>query len=214
MCHLSPIQLMIVDDCPLIRNGISVMLAPYPDIHVLKEASDGEEAVRLCTRYHPDVVLMEAILPRMNGVVATRMIRQRYPAVQVMIFTNTVDDGLLKDAFAAGAVGYLLKNAAPDELAKAIRYVGQGRTHVAHEVTQHLIQAAVNPKPDLGADLTDREREVLNLMVTGMNNRTIAQNLTVSQSTVKFHVSNILAKLHSRARTEAIGVALRHHLVS
>jgi NarL family two-component system response regulator LiaR len=214
MPHPSPIQLILVDQYMIIRRGIAVMLTPYADLKVLKEASDGEEAVRLCTQYHPDVILMEINLPQMNGLAATRLIRTRYPATQVLIFTDTVNSTLVRDAFSAGAIGYLLKNASPDELCKAIRSVYAGRITVAYEATQCLIQATtMRQQPAVGSDLTLREREVLDLMVTGMTNGTIAQTLTVSQSTIKFHVSNILAKLHTKARTEAIGVALRHHLV-
>ncbi|MEZ4867493.1 MAG: response regulator transcription factor [Caldilineaceae bacterium] len=214
MHEMSPTRVMLVDDQPLIRRGVINFLRAYADIRMLVEAADGEEAVRLCTQYHPDIILMEIALPRMNGITATQIIRSRYPQIQVVMFTNIVDNTSVKDALTAGAVGYLLKSASPDELAKAIRSAAQGQNYMAHEATQCLLHVAIDQKPPLGHDLTNREREVLNLMATGMNNRAIAESLTVSQSTVKFHMSNILSKLHTKARTEAIGVALRHNLVT
>lgn len=210
----SPIHVMLVDDRAIIRSGLIAMLSPYPDICVLQEATDGDEAIQLCTEYHPDVILTEITLPHTDGIVATRIIHTRFPATHVVIFTDTVDDALVREAFAAGAIGYLLKNASADEIHNAIRIANQGRLYLDHQVTQCLIHLSTSHHPSLGDNLTNREREVLNLIVAGMTNSTIAETLTVSQSTVKFHVSNILSKLHIRARTEAIGVAMRYHLVN
>lgn len=210
----SPIRVMSVDNEAVIHSGLKTFLRAYEDIQILVEAADGEEAVRLCTHYRPDVMLTEITLPRMNGIAATRIIHTRYPRIQTVIFTNTVNETLLKEALTAGATGYLLKNASPEELATTIRKAHNGQISIAHEATQCLLHVAIDYAPPVGYDLTGREQEVLNLLAAGMNNRAIAQALTVSHSTVKFHVSNILAKLHAKARTQAISLALRHNLVS
>lgn len=213
MNQRSPIRVMSVDNEAMIHSGLKTFLRAYEDIQLLVEAADGEEAVRLCTHYRPDVMLTEITLPRMDGIMATRIIRTRYPHIQTVIFTNTVNETLLKEALTAGATGYLLKNASPEELAMAIRNAHNGHTSIAQEATQCLLQAAIDYTLPVGYDLTSREREVLKLLVAGMNNHAIAQALTVSRSTVKFHVSNILAKLHAKARTQAITLALRHNLI-
>lgn len=213
MNQRSPIRVMSVDNEAMIHSGLKTFLRAYEDIQLLVEAADGEEAVRLCTHYRPDVMLTEITLPRMDGIMATRIIRTRYPHIQTVIFTNTVNETLLKEALTAGATGYLLKNASPEELAMAIRNAHNGHTSISHEATQCLLHVAIDYTLPVGYDLTSREREVLTLLVAGMNNRAIAQALTVSRSTVKFHVSNILAKLHAKARTQAVTLALRHNLI-
>lgn len=214
MDHPLPIRIMLVDDQPVIRSGIAAFLSVYDEFKLIAEAEDGEEAIRLCTQFSPDVILMDLLMPRMNGINATRIIRGRYPTIQILVLTNFIETELVHDALAAGAIGYLYKNITAEDLAMAIRNAYQGSNTVAPEAMKCLLQD-IHRHPDLlGDNLTSREREVLRLVVTGMSNRAIAQALTVSQSTVKFHMSNILAKLHSKARTEAISVALRHHLVS
>lgn len=213
MDHPLPIRIMLVDDQPVIRSGIAAFLSVYDEFKLIAEAGDGEEAIRLCTHFSPDVILMDLLMPRMNGINATRIIRARYPAIQILVLTNFIETELVHDALAAGAIGYLYKNITAEELAIAIHNAYHGSSTIAPEAMKCLLQD-IHRHPDLlGENLTSREREVLQLVVTGMSNRAIAQALTVSQSTVKFHMSNILAKLHSKARTEAISVALRHHLV-
>jgi len=208
------IRVMIVDHEAVIHSGLKTWLHAYDDIHILAEAEDGEEAVRLCAHDQPDVILMEMLLPHINGITATQLIRTRHPQIQTLIFTDTVNPELLQAALNAGAMGYLLKNVSAEDLVKAIRKVYHGRLVLAPEVTQWLLHVATNPKPPVGADLTSRELEVLQLLAAGLNNRAIAQALTVSLSTVKFHVSNILVKLTVKARTQAIAFALRHNLVT
>lgn len=214
MVQGSPIQVMIVDHEAVIHSGLKSLLRAYEDIQIVVEAADGEEAVRLCTLYHPDVMLMEMSLPRMNGLAATRTIHARYPNIQVIMFTNTANHTLIQEAFTAGATGYWLKNASSDDLAKAIRHAHNGHTTLSPEVTQALLHLTIDHEPPIGYDLTSREREVLTLLVAGLDNCAIAHALTVSRSTVKFHVSNILAKLNAKARTQAITLALRHNLVT
>lgn len=214
MSTASPIRVMLVDDHTVVRSGLAAFLLAYDDLELIAEASDGEEAVRLCERVHPDVIVMDLIMPRMDGATATRTIRERYPEIQVLILTSFKEDALVQDALKAGAISYLLKNVTADELANAIRAAHRGRSTLAPEAAQVLIHAATHHGEfELGQDLTERERDVLNLMVKGLDNNEIANALIVSRSTVKFHVSNILSKLQASSRTEAVAIALTHELV-
>jgi NarL family two-component system response regulator LiaR len=206
---------MLVDDHAVVRSGLAAFLSAYDDFRLVAEASDGEEAIRLCERVQPDVILMDLIMPRMDGPTATRVIRERHPAIQILALTSFKEDNLVHDALKAGAIGYLLKNVTADELAHAIRAAYRGRPTLAPEAAEVLIHATTREHiPPLGHDLTEREHEVLDLMVKGLDNHQIAQTLVVSRSTVKFHVSNILAKLQATSRTEAVAVALQHGLVA
>jgi NarL family two-component system response regulator LiaR len=182
-------------------------------LELVGEAGGGEEAVRLCEQLRPDVVLMDLVMPGMDGAVATRAIRERCPQIQVIALTSFKEKELVQGALEAGAIGYLLKNVAANELAGAIRAAHAGRPTLAPEAAQALIQAAREP-PSPGYDLTPREREVLALMVEGLSNPEIAERLVLSASTVKFHVSNILSKLGVTSRTEAVALAVQHHLVT
>ena len=206
---------MLVDDHAVVRSGLAAFLYAYEDFELVGEASDGEEALRLCGRVRPDVILMDLIMPRMDGATATRAIRERYPDVQILVLTSFKEDNLVHDALKSGAIGYLLKNVTSDELANANRAAYRGRSTLAPEAAEVLIHAATHQDtPPVGHDLTEREREVLDLMVKGLDNNKIAETLVVSRSTVKFHVSNILSKLYATSRTEAVVVAIQHHLVS
>ena len=207
------IRVMVVDDHTVVRSGLAALLYAFDDFELVGEAADGEEALRMCARVQPDVILMDLIMPRMDGPTATRAIRARFPEIQILVLTSFKEDNLVHDALKAGAIGYLLKNITPNELANAIRAAKHGRTTLAPEAAEVLINAATHgDTPPLGHDLTDREREVLDLMVKGMDNNTIAETLVVSRSTVKFHVSNILSKLFATSRTEAVVIALQNHL--
>ena len=211
----STIRVMVVDDHTVVRSGLTALLYAYDDFELVGEASDGEEAIRLVGRVNPDVILMDLIMPRMDGPTATRAIREKYPKVQILVLTSFKEDNLVHDALKAGAIGYLLKNVTPDELANAIRAANRGRTTLAPEAAEVLIHSATHHDvPQIGHDLTEREREVLDLMVKGLDNNKIAETLVVSRSTVKFHVSNILSKLFATSRTEAVVIALQHHLLS
>ena len=208
------IRIMLVDDHAVVRSGLAAFLLAYDDLELVGEAADGSEAVRVCAAVQPDVVLMDLVMPEMDGATATREIRSRFPAIQVIALTSFKEEDLVQGALEAGAIGYLLKNISTDELAGAIRSAHAGRPTLAPEAAQALIQNATrkhNNEP--GHDLTDREREVLGLMVQGLNNTAIAEALVVSRSTVKFHVSNILSKLHASSRTEAVAYALQQNLV-
>jgi NarL family two-component system response regulator LiaR len=214
MSDSQPIRIMLVDDHAVVRSGLSAFLLAYDDLELVAEASDGAEAVRVCERVQPDVILMDLIMPRMDGATATRTIRERFPNIQVLVLTSFKEDNLVQDALKAGAIGYLLKNVTGEELAAAIRAALRGRPTLAPEAAQALIHAATHQDlPVLGDDLTERERDVLVWMTKGLDNNEIADKLIVSRSTVKFHVSNILSKLQVASRTEAVAVALQHNLV-
>ncbi len=206
------IRVLIVDDHPMVRSGLKALLSVYDDLELAGEASNGTEAVRMCARLKPDVVLMDLVMPEMDGAAATRIIREQNPNVQVVVLTSFKEDELVQGALRAGAIGYLLKNVSADELASAIRAAHAGRPTLAPEATQALIHATTQP-PAVGSDLTEREREVLALMVQGLSNHDIASKLYVSQSTVKFHVSSILSKLYVNNRTEAVALAVKQKLV-
>jgi NarL family two-component system response regulator LiaR len=208
-----PIRVMLVDDHTMVRRGLATFLKVFDDLELVGEAANGEDAIQLCAQVLPDVVLMDMVMPDMDGVTATHAIRQQFPAVQVIALTSFKDKGLVQDALQAGAIGYLLKDVSADALAQAIRAAHAGRATLSSEAAQALVQAAAQP-PTPGHDLTERERDVLALLVEGLNNRQIADRLVVSPSTIKSHVSHILAKLGVASRTEAAALAVRHRRVS
>jgi NarL family two-component system response regulator LiaR len=212
MNELEPIRVLLVDDHAVVRSGLSAFLLAYDDLELVGEAGSGAEAVQLCEQHAPDVVLMDLVMPGMNGVETTQAIRARWSHIQVIALTSFPEEDLVQGALRAGALSYLLKNVSADELAAAIRAAHAGRSTLALEATQALIDAAHRP-PAPGDNLTTREREVLALMAEGLHNQEIAERLVVSRSTVKTHVSNILAKLDVGSRAEAIALALRQKLV-
>jgi NarL family two-component system response regulator LiaR len=207
------IRVMLVDDHTMVRRGLATFLKAFDDLELAGEAENGRTAIQLCAKLQPDVILMDMVMPDMDGATATRSIRQQFPRVQVIALTSFKEVELVKSALEAGAIGYLLKDISADELVKAIRAAHAGRATLSPEAAQTLVHAASQPAPP-GSDLTEREREVLALMVEGLNNTQIAGRLTVSPSTVKSHVSNILSKLGVASRTEAVSLALRNGLVT
>lgn len=212
MSESDPIRVMIVDDHAVVRSGLAAFLTVFDDLELVAEAGSGEEALRLCEQHPLDVVLMDLVMPEMDGAAATRAIRQQCPQVQVIALTSFREEELVQGALQAGAISYLLKNVSADELADAIRAAHAGRSTLAPEATQALIHATTQPEPDY--DLTPREQEVLALMVEGLSNPDIAERLVVSRSTVKFHVSSILSKLGVNSRTEAVAMALQEDLIT
>jgi NarL family two-component system response regulator LiaR len=197
----------------MVRSGLSAFLYAYDDLELVGEASSGEQAITLCQHKKPDVVLMDLVMPGMDGATATQQIREKCPDIQVIALTSYKEGDLVESALQAGAIGYLLKDISADELANAIRAAAEGKPTLAPEAAEVLIQATRFPADKIGFDLTEREREVLSLLVDGLNNNQIAEKLVISISTAKFHVSSILSKLGVSSRTEAVSVALQNKLV-
>jgi NarL family two-component system response regulator LiaR len=209
------IRIMLVDDHALVRSGLSAFLQVHSDLDLVGEAGSGAEAVSLCEQLQPDVILMDLVLPEMDGAAATRAIRSRWPKTQVIALTSYKDREWVRKAMQAGAVGYLLKDVSADELAVAIRAAQAGRPTLAPAATQALAQTVRSTREGAppGDDLTLRELEVLALLVEGLSNPEISKRLCISRSTAAAHVSNILSKLAVSNRAEAVSVALRNHLV-
>jgi len=206
------IRVVVVDDHDMLRSGLSVFLRTCEDLELVGEATNGSEAVNICDSLHPDVVLMDLIMPEMDGVTAIRTIRKRHPEIRFLVLTSFDDAELVQTALQAGAIGYLLKNVSVDELANAIRAAYEGKTTLSHEAAQALVSTTHRPTAN-SYQLTGREQEVLGLMVKGLTNIEIAERLTISRFTVKKHVSNILAKLGTASRIEAVALAIQNRLV-
>jgi len=212
MAPENQIRVILVDDHAVVRSGLGAVLMVNDDFSLVGEASNGEEAIKLCERLQPDVVLMDLMMPIMDGVSATRIIRERWQNINVIALTSFKERDMVEGALKAGAISYLLKTVTAEELATAIRGAVAGQSRLSPEATQVLVQGIKEPK-EAEYDLTDREKEILTLMVEGLPNNDIANRLVVSQSTVKFHVSNVLSKLGVTSRTEAVALALKHKLV-
>ncbi len=207
------IRVMLVDDHDMVRMGLAAMVDSFDDLALVGEAPNGEEAIRLCADWKPDVILMDMKMPGIDGTETTRAIRSQHPQIQVIALTSFKEESLVKAALEAGAIGYLLKNTSIDDLAQAIRKAHIGEPSLATEATQALIQATVRPAAP-SYRLTAREIEVLALMTEGLTNRQISLRLEVSISTVKFHVSSVLSKLGAASRTEAVALAVENNLIS
>jgi NarL family two-component system response regulator LiaR len=210
MSNARRIRILIVDDHDMLREGLSAFLRAYRDLELVGDAANGEEALRLCHDLQPDVVLMDLVMPDMDGVAATKAIHQLLPHIKIIALSSFGDNELVQNALAAGATSYLLKNIPADKLAEAIRTTYAGLPTFAPEVTRGLLagrgrETAVSPT----SLLTPREQEVLDLLVDGLANAEIAQRLKLSIFTVKNHVSSILAKFNVSSRTEAVSLALK-----
>lgn len=205
------IRVMIVDDHNVVRSGLGAFLTAMPDLELVGEAENGDEAVLRCGHLRPDVVLMDLMMPVADGVSAIKRIRDKQPATQVIALTSFQQDELVQNALKAGAIGYLMKNVSAHELAAAIRAAHTGQMTLAPEAAQALFHASQQPA-EVDA-LTEREREVLGHLVEGLNNAEIAERLSVSLSTVKYHISNILAKLAVENRVAAVALAMQKKLV-
>ena len=207
------IRVLIVDDHDVVRTGLKFFVQAFDDLELVGEADCGQKALSLCAQVQPDVVLMDLVMPEMDGISTTRAIRQGCPEIQVIALTSFREQELVQGALEAGAISYLLKNVTADELADAIRAAHTQRPTLAPEATQALIQAATQPA-EPSYDLTPREQQVLALMVEGLSNPEIAERLVIGLSTVKFHVSSVFAKLDVTSRAEAMALAWQHDLVN
>jgi len=206
------IRVLVVDDHAVVRSGIEYSLLALDDIELVGSVASGAEAVRVCGQLHPDVILMDMMMPEMDGVAATREVLRCCPHAQVIALTSFQEGDLVQRALQAGATSYLLKDVGMEELAQAIRSAASGHAILAPGAVKALAEAAKQPR-ELGYDLTEREREVLGLIVDGKSNAEIAEILSVSLSTARFHVSTILSKLGATNRAEAAALAVRHDLV-
>jgi DNA-binding NarL/FixJ family response regulator len=222
---MTKIRVLLADDQDIIRTGLTIILNHQADLEVVGQAADGVEAVEAAKQLQPDVILMDIKMPRLNGIQATRQIMAALPRTQIIILTTYDTDDWVFDGIRAGAIGYLLKDASSDNLAEAVRGAMRGESQmdptVARKVLrefQHVTathEAATPPAPaeEPLEKLTDREEEILKLLAAGLSNREIAQQLSLSEGTVKNHISAILAKLHANDRTQAVLTALKRGLV-
>jgi two-component system, NarL family, response regulator LiaR len=205
------IRLLLVDDHVVVRQGLRMVLSLEPDLEIIGEANNGQEAIGLIKKLAPQVVLMDLLMPVMDGVSAIRAIKKDYPDIEVVALTSVLEDRLVIDAVEAGAAGYLLKESGPEELIEAIRAAAKGEVRLHPKAQKRLIKEVRTP--EMRESLTERETETLRLIAKGMSNKEIAENLTVSEVTVKTHVSSILSKLNLQSRTQAALFALKEGLV-
>lgn len=213
MNQANPIRILIVDDHAMVRSGLKNFIYGYEWMKPVGEAADGAAAVDFCVEHDVDVVLMDMVMPKMDGKEATRRIVELGKPIKIIILTSFHEQDLVEEALKAGATGYLLKNVTAEELASAIRSAYAGQATLAPEATEALIESA-RQRPGIGFDLTEREKEVLSLLVAGGTNHEIAEQLSLSEATVKFHLSNIFTKLGAKNRVEAATIALEHNLVN
>ena len=206
------IRILIADDHSVVRQGLRMFLGLDAELEVVGEAADGEEALRLARQLRPDVVLMDLLMPVMDGISATAAIRQELPDTEVLALTSVLEDASVVGAVRAGAIGYLLKDTQADALCQAIKAAAAGQVQLTPRAAARLMQAVSAPESPV--DLTERETEVLRLMACGQSNKHIARSLHISEKTVKTHVSNILSKLGVQSRTQATLYAIRIGLVS
>lgn len=211
-----PIRVLITDDHAIIRTGIRAVLELVPDMQVVGEASDGHEGVAQALALRPDVILMDLVMPNLDGIEAIRRIKAEQPEARILVLTSFAGDDKVFPAIKAGALGYHLKDSDPEELVHAIRQVYQGEASLHPTIARKLLQELARPteQPPTRDPLTQRELEVLRLVAQGMDNQQIADRLVISEATVRTHVSNILSKLHLASRTQAALYALREGLAS
>jgi DNA-binding NarL/FixJ family response regulator len=210
--HAAPIRILLADDHWVVREGLRMYLARDPAFEIVGEATDGVQAVRLASQLHPDVVLMDLLMPGMDGVAATEAIRRESPEVQVVALTSVTEDEMVVAAVRAGAIGYVLKDAHGMEMKEALRAAAEGRVHLTPIAAARLLREVREPEPR--STLTERETEVLRLVGLGMTNKQIALHLNIGEGTVKTHVSSLLNKLGLQSRTQAALQAVRLGLVS
>jgi two-component system, NarL family, response regulator LiaR len=208
---MEKIRLLLVDDHVVVRQGLRMVLSLEPDLEIVGEGNNGQEALSLVKKLNPQVVLMDLLMPVMDGVSAIRAIKKDYPDIEVVALTSVLEDRLVIDAVEAGAAGYLLKESGPEELIEAIRAAAKGEVRLHPKAQKRLIKEVRTP--EMRESLTERETETLRLIAKGMSNKEIAEELSVSEVTVKTHVSSILSKLNLQSRTQAALFALKEGLV-
>lgn len=213
MTERIPIKVLVVDDHPVVRDGLKNMFMVFDDLELIGEAESGDEALAFCQQHTPDVILMDILMPGMNGIQATRSILGQHPQVKIIVLTSYPKDDLVQESLEAGAIGYMLKNAQIDDLADSIRAAISGQPTLSPEATQALIRVKTGPLTP-GRNLSPRERDVLSLIAQGLNNDEIAERLVISPATARHHVSACLQKLGAKNRTEAAALAIKHGLVS
>ncbi|MCB0194078.1 MAG: response regulator transcription factor [Anaerolineae bacterium] len=214
MRDVTPIRVMVVDDHAVVRGGINFFFSTIDDINLVGEANSGETAIDLCDELQPDIILMDMVMPGMGGIAATRIISSRYPHIRIIALTSFVENDLVQKALQAGAISYLMKDIPPQELTAAIRSAYAGRTTLAPEVAEILVQQTFQKKaPPIDPCLTERETDVLSLMSEGLSNKQIASHMHLSPNTIRSHVSSILGKLEATNRTEAVRVAMQQNLL-
>ena len=212
MADSKPIKVLIVDDHPIVRDGLKNMLLAFDDLALIGEAENGKVALASCHEHSPDVVLMDIRMPGLDGIQATRAILEQCPQVKIIMLTSYPEDDLVQESLEAGAIGYILKDTPIDALADAIRSANSGQPTLAPEATKALIRAKTGPlKP--GYDLSKREREVLALIVDGLSNDEIAERLVISPATARHHVSACIRKLGAANRAQAASIAVKHDLI-
>jgi NarL family two-component system response regulator LiaR len=209
---VTAIRILLVDDHAVVRSGLSKFLLVNKDMELVAEASDGAEAIQLAGLRKPDVILMDLMMPGIDGISATREIHQKYPQIKVIALTSFSEQNMVQGALQAGAVGYLQKNVTAAELANAIRSAYAGRMTLSPEAAQALAESVTQSHLP-GNELTERERDVLRCMVEGLNNNEISEKLVISLGTVKFHISNIFQKLGAGSRVEAVKMAIEQKMV-
>lgn len=210
---MSRIRVLLADDHTHIHQAVALTLHQVDDIELVAQCANGEEALALCEQVAPDVILMDVIMPVMDGIEATRLIHEHFPDVRVLVLSSFEDHDSVHNMLGNGAQGYLLKGAIARELCDAIRAIDAGNTVLATSVAQTILEHHVQATIDDTFGLTDRETEVLRAMASGMNNAEIAQSLYISRSTVKFHLANILDKMRVETRAEAIVLAAKSGIV-
>ena len=210
------IRVLVVDDHAIIRKGIRALLDLVPDIDLVGEAEDGKQAITLDLELTPDVVLMDLMMPEMDGIACIKQIREKRPKACILVLTNFAGEDMIFPAIKAGAMGYHLKDSSPEALEEAIRQVYRGEPSLHPLIAKKVLEELHAPPEDQGVyeTLTKRELEVLSLIAQGLENREIASQLVVSEATIRTHVSNILGKLHLASRTQAALYALREGLAS
>ncbi len=206
-----PIKVMLVDDHDMVRTGLATFIEIVDDLELVGEASDGAEAIMLCDKVRPDVILMDLVMPEMNGLEASRRILEKHPDIKIVALTSFKDKARVQAALQAGATSYILKNASIETLAEAVRAAHAGKPLLSVEVTQTLIEIATEPATNY--NLTEREREVLGFLIKGNTNPQIAEEMSLSRFTIKSYVSDILSKLGVASRSEAVALALRENLL-